>query len=111
MNHNQHNQNPHGFPPAPPPPPAHYFRDGRQPGQDKAVGSLVLGICAMVTGLGIILGIIGIVMAVQARKDGYVGGLATAGLVLSIISLALTALAIACICAFVLSIPHQTIFW
>jgi len=50
----------------------------------------VLGICAIVIPipyLDVVMGVIGLVMAVTARKAGYRGGLATAGLVLSIIGL------------------------
>ena len=57
-----------------------------------AVASLVLGILSILDPfiiLGLILGIIGIVLAVMAKKRGFFGGMATAGLVLSIIGLAL----------------------
>jgi len=103
------NQNRPDLPP--PPPPAQYYNPSEQPGHSKAVGSLVLGICAMVTGMGIILGIISIVMAAQARKEGYVGGLATAGMVLSIISIALSVLVVACVCAIIFSVANDDSFW
>jgi len=58
-----------------------------------AVASLVLGILSLLVGLfggiiswsGALLGIIGIVLAVQGRKNPEQKGMATAGLVLSII--------------------------
>ena len=63
----------------------------------KAVASLVLGIIAVLfCGLPIIsvpVSIVGLVLAVMARKEGK-SGLATAGLVLSIISLILSILMI-----------------
>ena len=61
----------------------------------KAIASLVLGIVGTIVGvlwvplIGIICGIIGIVLGVSARKTTVEQkGMATAGLVLSIISLA-----------------------
>lgn len=60
-----------------------------------AVASLVLGICSLVfpfIGLGwlsMILGIVGIILGALARKKGEKKGMATAGLVMSIISVAL----------------------
>lgn len=67
-----------------------------------AIASLVLGIIAIIfsfIGLsipGIILGIVGIVLAVLARKDNP-SGMATAGLVVSIVGTALCTLVfIAC---------------
>lgn len=82
----------------------------------KAIASLVLGIVSLVciffgygALLGIVLGIIGIVLGVSAKKE-QPSGMATAGLVLSIISVALCALAfIACVaCAGLIasSIPY-----
>jgi len=57
------------------------------------IASLVLGILSLLVGIfggiiswsGAILGIIGIVLAVQGRKNPEQSGMATAGLVLSII--------------------------
>ena len=62
--------------------------EGNQPssggrGKGLAVASLVLGIVSLF--LGIIPGVVGIVLAVIAKKNGFTGGMATAGLVLSII--------------------------
>lgn len=72
----------------------------------KAVASLVLGILAMVfvffgwgAIFGILLGIIGLVLGINAKKGTTVGsGMATAGIVLSIIAIAICAIAfIACV--------------
>lgn len=60
----------------------------------KAVASLVLGICAVVSWffglgalLGMVLGIIGLVLAGQAKKAGNIEGIRTAGFVCSLIGL------------------------
>lgn len=76
-----------------------------QPGKGKAVASLVLGIIALVCSLfgligsiiGLVCAIVGLVLASGAKKEGFVGGMATAGLVCSIIGLILCAVTfIAC---------------
>ena len=60
-----------------------------------AVASLVLGICSLVfpfIGLGwlsCILGIVGIILGALGRKNPEKKGMATAGMVMSIISVAL----------------------
>ena len=62
----------------------------------KAVASLILGICSIVCWfcglygaiIGIALGIIGIVMASQAKKARNTEGIRTGGLVCSIVGLA-----------------------
>ena len=78
------------------------------PGKNKAVAGLVLGIVSAVaawTGYGaaagIIVGIVGIILCIGAKKEmkavGYTQtGMATAGLVLSIIGVALSALLFTC---------------
>lgn len=66
----------------------HGSHQASQEGKGKAIASLILGIGAMtipIPVLDIILGIVGIVLAVVAKNDGYRGGLQTAGLVCSII--------------------------
>lgn len=66
------------------------------PGKGMAIASLVLGIIGVCTGwlygLGCILGIIGVVLAVRSgnasQADGFPkSGLATAGLILGIIAI------------------------
>lgn len=64
------------------------------PGKGAAVASLVLGIIAVVLWffgytsiVSIILGIVGLVCAGNAKKAGFMGGLRTAGFVLSLIGL------------------------
>ena len=58
------------------------------------VASLVLGIASIVIGMfintwvGVIAGVVGIILAAVAKKKGQ-GGVATAGLVLSIIGVAI----------------------
>ena len=79
-----------------------YPQNPKQPTNGKAVASLVLGIIAavfmffsgtIVLGfVSIILAVIGLVLGVQARREMPQGttGMATAGMVLSIVVLALT---------------------
>lgn len=62
------------------------------PGKNLAIGSLVCGILSLVfiffgygALLGIIAGIVAIVLAVNAKKKGFEGGMQKAGLVLGII--------------------------
>lgn len=69
----------------------------------KAIASLVLGIVSCVCVffgygalLGIVLGVIGLVIGINARKE-QPSGLATAGIVLSVIAIAVCAIGfIAC---------------
>lgn len=68
---------------------------------NNAVASLVLGIVSVVlafvyTWVGLITGIIGIVLAVKGRKIQVKRGMATAGLVLSIIGTSLSGVFVAC---------------
>jgi hypothetical protein len=63
-----------------------------EPGKSQAITSLVLGIISIAlwffgyTAIGsLVLGIVGIVMAVNSKKLGYNGPMRTAGFVLSII--------------------------
>ena len=64
-------------------------------GEEMAVTSLVLGICSLVfpfIGLGwlsVIVGILGTILGAIGRKDETKKGMATAGMVMSIISVAL----------------------
>ena len=64
------------------------------PGKGAAVASLVLGIIGVVLWffgytsiVSVILGIVGLVCAGNAKKAGFMGGLRTAGFVLSLIGL------------------------
>ena len=64
------------------------YQNDPNPGGGKAIASLVLGILSVV-GFGLVVGIVGIVLGVQAKKAqlevGGQTGLATAGIILSII--------------------------
>ncbi len=77
---------------------------GNPQNNGKAIASLVLGIlaaCCVFFGygalLGIVLGIIGLVLGISAKKESP-SGMATAGMVLSIIAIAICAIGfIACV--------------
>ena len=65
-----------------------------EPGKSDAVASMVLGIIGVVCFIfgytaiiSLILGVIGMIFASNSKKKGYVGGIRTAGYVLSIISI------------------------
>jgi len=77
-------------------PPPHMHPTGAQPAQGLATASMVMGILAL-TLLGIIGGILGLIFALVARSQGNRSGQATAGLVMSIISIALWVVVIGCI--------------
>ena len=93
-----------------------YYAPPPVPGKGMAIASLVLGICSIV--YLFVLGIVGIVLAVMAKKRmteaGYPPGIANAGLVLSIIGTAIGALlfisCIACVGVASCSIP-TTYYW
>ena len=102
--YNNNNWQYNGFQPQP---------QGPQPGQGPATGSLVCGIISLVAAIvfgwtaflslaGLVVGIIGIVLAVNAKKQGNTSGTQTAGLVLSIIGACLSGIifisCVACIC-------------
>ena len=70
------------------------MENNKIPGKGAAVASLVLGIIGVVlwffgysSAISVILGIIGLVLAANSKKAGFVGGVRTAGFVLSLISL------------------------
>lgn len=75
------------------------------PGKGAATASLVLGIIAVVLWffgysaiISVVLGVIGIILAGNAKKAGFEGGIRTAGFVLSIIGLVGGAIAfVACV--------------
>lgn len=87
------NQNPGGY------------QQPYEPGKSQAITSLVLGIAANVcwffgyTAIGsLVLGIIGILMAINSKKMGYSGPIRTAGFVLSIIGIVVGSIVfVACI--------------
>ena len=62
---------------------------GQIPGKGMAIASLVLGIVSILFSytlfIGLACGVVGLVLAILAKKKGFVGGMVTAGLVLSII--------------------------
>jgi len=60
--------------------------------KNQATISLVFGILSFFPGYGLFFGIVGIVLACLAKKEGYASGLRTAGFVLSIIGAVLSAL-------------------
>jgi len=69
---------------------------GVVPGKGAATAALVLGIVAIVFSyvalVGLVSGIVGLVMTSTAKKEGFVGGMATAGLICSIVGTILAAL-------------------
>jgi len=69
-----------------------------QAGKGLAAASMILGIISILDPippyiLGLILGVVGLILANQAKKQGNFSGLRKAGLVLSIIGIAFNALA------------------
>jgi hypothetical protein len=68
--------------------------NGTVPGKGAATASMVCGIIAVVFWffgvsaiVSVVLGIIGLVLSSKAKKEGFVGGMNTAGFVLSLIGL------------------------
>ena len=88
-----------------PQPPMYPQGPVQQPGKGLAIGSLVCGIVGLVfvwfgysALISLIAGIVGIILSVNAKKQGFIGGMNTAGLVMSIISAALGGIVfIACV--------------
>ena len=81
----------------PPPPPPQYQQYSPRPpapkGQGMAIASMVLGICSLVIPYaGLATAIVGLILGIMAKKQlqeqGAPYGMATAGLVCSIIGLA-----------------------
>jgi hypothetical protein len=69
-------------------------QSGDEPGKGAAIGSLVCGIVAVVLWwfgvsaiVSVVLGIVGLILAANAKKAGFQGGMQTAGFVLSLIGL------------------------
>ena len=74
--------------------PQQQLPQGSQPGKGAATASLVCGIIGVVLWffgwsaiVSVILGIVGLVLASNAKKAGFNDGLRTAGFVLSLLSL------------------------
>lgn len=89
MNNDYNNQQPQQY--YQPQPPM-----GNPPGKGAATGGLVCGIISLAISVvlgwttwaclaGLVLGIVGAVLSVNAKKQGFVGGAQTAGMVLSLI--------------------------
>lgn len=98
-------QQPYGQPPYGQPPYG-YQPGGQQPGNGLAIGALICGIASLVFIFffqlgGIIAGIVGIILATLAKKQGNTSGMRTGGLVMSIIGLIICAIifiiSIACV--------------
>lgn len=74
-----------------------YNQNNQVPGKGAAIGGLVCGIITLViafTGVlmftppvGLIVGIVGMILASNAKKQGFVGGMQTAGFVMSLIGI------------------------
>lgn len=84
-------------------PPYGYQPAGQQSGSGLAIGALICGIASLVfifffQIVGIIAGIVGIILATLAKKQGNTSGMRTGGLVMSIIGL------IVCALVFIISI-------
>lgn len=63
----------------------------------QSVASLVLGILSIIIPfVGLILGILGLIFSVKGRREEEKKGMATAGLVLSIIGVVFSSIVIAC---------------
>lgn len=68
--------------------------DNKIPGKGAATASMVLGIISVVLWffgysalVSVVLGVVGLILAGNAKKAGFVGGMQTAGFVLSLIGL------------------------
>ena len=66
------------------------------PGKNKAIAALVLGILSIVMCFPV-LGIVGIVLANSAKKEGFTEGLQKAAFIVSIVGTALGALTFVCV--------------
>jgi hypothetical protein len=88
---------PHEFPPQ-----AYYQPPQANPGNGQSIASLILGICSLVfIGGGLILPLIGLILGVIGKRKaldvGAPTGMATAGIVMSIIAIIFSVLWIICI--------------
>lgn len=73
--------------PTPVPRPVNY-KSYSEPGKGLAIASLITGIVSLIM-FAIICGTLAIVFGAIAKKKGYFGGMATAGLVLGIVGIVL----------------------
>lgn len=97
-------QNYQNYQPAPPPP----SPPAQTPGNGMAIAGMVLGICSVVfvfifAFAGIVMAVVGLVLSIMAGKQSP-SGMATAGLVLNIVSLAICAVVILACTACVASV-------
>ena len=80
------------------------------PGKGKGIASMVCGIFSLafpIPFLGLAAAIAGLILASSAARDGYVGGMRTAGLVCSIIGVVFGALAALSIMTIAACIPFM----
>lgn len=74
-------------------------QNGNVPGKGAAIGSLVCGIVSLVIPyIGLIVAIVGLVLAGNAKKQGFEGGLRTAGFVLSLLGVIFGAIGVVSSC-------------
>ena len=90
-----------------------YAEVERKSADTDAAAALVLGILSVVLGffisfLGLLAGVVGIVFAVRGRKDSEKRAMATAGLVCSVIGIAL---ALAAIVGLVFAVVFMMLGW
>ena len=99
----QYTPNPPGAIP-PSGPPHNPYGPPDPPGESKATASLICGIISIFCFQP--LGIAGIILAIQAKNEGYIGSKHTIGLVLSIIALALLVLSIIVAIIIIIFLPE-----
>jgi|GEM_PF-1099726 len=109
---------PHGRPGGYAPPPGfQYPQQTSYPGKGLSIAALVLGICSLVfPGLGIVTAIIALVLGILGKKKadeaGAPTGMATAGVVMSIIAIAFSVLTVVvCVACFAAAINYADTWW
>ncbi len=90
-------------------------------GKNLATISLVLGICGTVLSilfylpgaiLGLGAGIVGLILSMKSKTLGFVGGMRTAGFILSIIAMVLgTMMTVACVACWSSFNPYWYYYW
>jgi len=85
------------------------------PGKSHAIASMVLGIVGLALGywipiVGLAIPVVGLVLASSAKKQGFRGGILTAGLVMNIIALVFGGIMTACYCVACAAIPFAVPF-